>query len=576
MDLDALSKMTGVERMMLYMDQVEKREVTTNRYVKLAVKRCREDLKKKDWPYRFDEGKANKFIQFTECLKQYKDEFRGQPLILQPWQCFVFSNIYGWVHRDTGLRRFRKAFIFVSRKNGKTAMIASSLLYDVLTTPGAECYCVATKKEQSKICFEFVKQMVKQNPGLSKRLSVYESTSRIVNMANAGVVAALAADSNKMDGLNPSCVVVDECSAMKNYSIVKVMASGQGSRPEPLMLEITSGSDDMYSVGKQEFDRSKRILEGTEEDDSYFTVLYCIDEKDKWNDPKNFIKANPNMDVSIKSDWLNKQMKEAVQNPSLEGEFRTKNLGSFISPMHSWIQPKFWKKAMENRHVLDLSKPYYAVGAVDLSKRIDLTAFTTCVYQDGYYHLIHKAYFPEESMQEKMQKDNEMWRKWTDKGVLTATSGRTVDYRVLFKDIMDTHSKYGLDCVLFDPYNSTSLINELESEITLVEVPQNIKNLSPYAKSFEELIYQGMIVDSNPLMAWCMSNAEVYRDPNDNIKVSKPQDGTKRIDPVVTSLMCVGFIRSKLDNGEIDLRAPEQIAAETAAFLKSLKWGAAN
>lgn len=247
--------------------------------------------------------------------------------------------------------------------------------------------------------------------------------------------------------------------------------------------------------------------------------------------------------------------------------------------MHSWIQPRIWKKVMANAstHTLDLNRPYYAVCAVDLSKRVDLTAFTSCIYQDGYYYLKHKIYFPEESLEEKMKKDNEMWRKWTEQGYLTATYGRTVDYKVLFKDITEANSLYHYDCLLFDPYNSTSLINDLESELTLVEVAQNIKNLSPYAKSFEELIYQEKIVDDNPIMAWCMSNAEVYRDPNDNIKITKPNNdasSNKRIDPVITSSMCVGFIRSKIDNDEIDLRSPEQVAQETAAFLKSLKWGA--
>lgn len=571
--------MTGVERMYQYCEDVESKKILTNRWIKLAVKRFRDDMKKsqkEDYPFRFDEKKANTFIAFCEVLKQFKDEWRGKPLILQPWQCFIFANIYGWVYKDTGLRRFRKALCFVARKNGKTAMIATSLLYDLLTTNGAEVYCAATKKDQSKICFEFAKEMVKQNEGLRNRLKIYESTSRILNMQKGGVLMTLASDTNKMDGLGGSCVVVDEVSAMKNYNIIKVLSSGQGARPEPLLFEITSGSDDMYSAGKQEFDRAKRVLEGVEEDESFFCVLYCLDDKDKWTDPKNFIKANPNMNVSIKEEWLLKQLNEAKNNAGLEGEFRIKNLGCFITPTHAWIQPSIWKKAQTNTHKLDLNKPYYAVGAIDLSKRVDLTAFTTCVYQNDYFYLFHKLYFPEQSLMEKMKRDNEMWLKWTEQGYLTATPGMTVDYSILYKDILETNQKYHLDCVLFDPYNSTGLINELQNELTLVEVQQNIKNLSPFAKSFEEIIYKGKVVDKNPIMAWCMSNAEVYKDPNDNIKITKPKgdaNSHQRIDPVITSLMCVGFIRSKIDNGEIDLRSPEQIAQDTADFLKTLKWG---
>lgn len=569
--------MTGVEKMNRYIADVKSGKILTNRYVKLAIKRHEDDLKKskkKDFPYRFDEEKANRFVQFCELLKQYKDEFKGKPLILEDWEAFCMCQIYGWVYKDTGYRKYRKAFLFVARKNGKTALVATTLLYDLLTTPGGEIYCVATKRDQAKICYNFAKEMVKQNSALSQRLKIFNSTNRIVYERNASFLEALAADSDKLDGLGSSCVVCDEVSAMKNYDIIKVLASGQGARPEPLMIEITSGSDDMYSAGKQEFDRSKSILEGVVKDDSFFCILYCLDDGDDWKNPKNFIKANPNLNVSVKETWLLKQLLEATQQPSLEGEFRTKNLGQYISPITAWVQPKIWTKAVENASKIKFtkSKGYFALGALDLSKRTDLSAFTVCIYQDGKFFLKHKAYFPAEMMAEKLKTDNELWRKWTEDGVLTATPGGVINYQYIFKDIMDAYEEYHLDSILFDPYASCSLIVELQDNIDLVEVPQSIKNLSPFVKRFEEEIYKGNIVDDNPLMRWEMSNAEVYRDPNDNLKIIKPDSRSsgKRIDNVITSLMAVGRIGQLLDNGEIDTRTPEEAGKQTEAFLKNL------
>lgn len=572
--------MTGVERCYRYCKDVESGKILTNRWIKLAVKRFRNDLnrsKSKDWPYRFDEEKANRFIQFAELLKQYKDEFRGKPLVLEDWQCFIFANIYGWVNKETGYRRFRKAFVFVARKNGKSHMMAATLLYDILTTNGAECYCAATKKEQSKIVFSVVKEMVKQNQGLKDRLRLYNSTSRITNDRTAGFIEALSSESDKMDGLNPSCVVVDEVAAMKNYDIIKVLASGMGSRKEALLFEITSGSDDMYSAGKQEFDRSRQILQGIEDDESYFCVLYCIDDKDDWRKPEFDFKANPNLGVSISAEWLAKQRAEAMQVPSLEGEFRVKNLGQFITPITAWLQPSVWQVCIDNAKKFspDPKKPYYAIGGVDLSKRNDLTAFTVCVYQDERYYLIHKAYFPLNMMAEKLKTDNELWRHWAEKGVVTGTSGSTIDYKVMYKDIAEINDRFHLECILFDPYNSNALIEKLQDDFELVEVQQNLKNMSPFIKSFEECIRKGDVVDDNPLMQWEMSHAEVYRDANENLKLQKPdsQKSGKRIDHCVTSSMTVGYIKAQLDAGEIDLRSTEESVKQLEAFLSSLKWG---
>ena len=572
--------MTGVERCFQYCKDVESGKILTNKWIKLAVKRFRRDLnasKSKDFPFRFDQEKANKFIQFAELLKQYKDEFRGKPLVLENWQCFIFANVYGWVYKDTGYRRFRKAFVFVARKNGKSHMMAATLLYDILTTNGAEDYCAATKKEQSKIVFSVVKEMVKQNQGLRDRLRLYNSTSRITNDRTAGFIEALSSESDKMDGLNPSCVVVDEVAAMKNYDIIKVLASGMGSRKEALLFEITSGSDDMYSAGKQEFDRSKQILQGIEEDDSFFCVLYCIDDKDDWKVPNNDLKANPNLGISISAEWLAKQRSEAMQVPSLEGEFRVKNLGQFITPITAWLQPSVWQSCIDNAKTCkpDASKPYYALGAVDLSKRNDLTAFTTCVYQEGKYYLFHKAYFPLNMMAEKLKTDSELWRHWAEKGIVTGTSGSTIDYKVMYKDISEMNDEFHLEYILFDPYNSNALIEKLQEDFELIEVQQNLKNMSPFIKSFEECIRKGEVVDDNPLMQWEMSHAEVYRDANENLKLQKPdsQKSGKRIDHCVTSSMAVGYIKALLDAGEIDLRTAKEAADDLGKFLASMNWG---
>ena len=571
-------QITGTQRAIRYANDVSKGKILTSRMVRLAVDRFNKDLARQNtvsFPYYFDSNTADRFIQFAESTKLYSDKWAGKFLHLEDWQCFIFANVYGWKKKD-GRRRFRKAFLQVARKNGKSSMLAVVLLWDLMMTNGSQCYAGATKRDQSKILFRCLKQTIRQNNALTKRLKIYESTSRIINEGKGGFFEALASDTDKLDGLNPSCAVIDEIGSQKDMGLVNVIESGMVSRPEPLLWEIGSATDNLYSAGKQEHDRAEKILEGIEEDDSFFCMVYELDKEDDWTDETLYKKANPNLGITVDAEKLHDMKIQALSNSSYEGEIRTKCLGQYISPITAWVQPAIWNKCVSNvsECIFDESKPFFSVGAVDLSKRNDLTAFTVCLYQDGKYFLKHKAYFPLEMLEEKMKHDNEMWRKWTEEGIVTGTNGSVVDYRVMFRDIKDMIDEYRLDHILFDPYNSNSLITELQDIIDLVEVPQNIKNLSPFTKRFEEEIYKGNIVDDNPLMRWEMSNAEVYRDANDNLKVVKPKvkESSKRIDNVITSLMCVGRIGSLIDGGDIDLRSNEEIVNNTMEFLNNLNF----
>lgn len=573
-----------MQRLAEYVDWVKHHPRQTCKWTKLAVQRFERDLKdskKKDFPYRFDESKASKFIRFTECLKQYKDQWAGQRLHLEPWQVFIFANIYGWVHKETGLRRFRKAFVFVARKNGKSTMVSSVLIYDLMKTPGAEGYCAATKRDQSKIVFDSVSQMVRQHEDLSGMLQIFRSTHTIVNPNNAGKVAALSHEADTFDGLNPSTAVIDEVAAMKTYDIIQVLQSGTAARPEPLIFEITSGSDNTTSAGAQEFERSSKILENVYKDETYFCIMYTLDKGDSWKNEANWIKANPNLGISVKMDTLRALCKEADQNPSLEPEFRIKNLGQFLSPVTAWIQHDKWQVSVRNAQnlpKLDELRPQdcLAVGAVDLSQKVDFTTFDVIVYHipTGRFYIRHWFYIPEEQVQAKCKTDSPLVFKWIEQGFIKGTPGPTVRYEVMFADMEEAISKYHIEEVLYDPWNAGQLMDRIGPLCNLIEVKQNYQNISPMAKDFEATVLDGLIVDDNPVMTWMVSNCDIYRDQNGNIKPIKHggKDSPLHIDGVVTSLMGVGRLRSLIDGGYVDTRTPEQITADMEARLAQIEY----
>jgi phage terminase large subunit-like protein len=367
---------------------------------------------------------------------------------------------------------------------------------------------------------------------------------------------------------------------MKNYGIVKVLQSGTYARPEPLLIQITSGGDNLSSVGRLEYERSVKVLEESIEADDYFTMLYCLDEKDDWRNEKVYMKANPNLGVSVSLESLIKARDEALQQPSLEGEFRVKNLNQWVSPMTSWVSAKNWNKCVVNGRDISISedmlKGVFACGAVDLSKRHDFTVFTKYFYLPSIskYYAQHKFYIPDKQVEDKMKHDSPMIRKWIEQGLIAATPGEVIDYDYMYKDIRDDIEKYMIKEIAFDPYNSATLIKEIGPLVDLIEYPQSMKHMSPASKNWEASIMGGEIIDNNPVMKWMVSNCAIYTDANGNIKPkkdSRDNNSPKRIDGVVTSIMAYSRVRFLLEEG-IDLRTPEEIRRDMEKSLDAIPY----
>lgn len=569
-----------MQRFYRYIEDVQSGKVLTNRYIKAAVKRTlsyMEKSKDPNYPYRFDEEKAQKAINFVEHCKHYKGEWAGKNIHLEPWQVFFYANIYGFVRKDNGMRMIRKAFCFVGRKNGKSLMVSPVLIRDALSTNGGEAYCLATKKDQAKIVFENVKQMVRQDPVFSKHLKVYTSMNRIVCNSRASKIEALASESNMLDGLNPSVGIIDEVSAMKDFSLINVIESGTGAQPQPLLIEITSGSDNVNSAGAAEFERSKKILDGFFEDDSFFTLPYTLDDEDSWQDTSKYIKANPNLGVSISLEYLKRMRDQAIQQPYKEGEFRTKNLNQYISPETAWISAKAWAICKNNAIGFEFdSAEWVCVGAVDLSHRLDFSAYSLCFYNldKGKYFFRHHFYIPEGQIEAKCRTDSELVRHWISRGLITATPGDVIDYSYIFNDMEEDIETYHPKELLFDPWDSGELRKRMAPLIDLVEIPQSMKVISPMAKDYEAEILNGNVIDGNEVEGWMISNCDVYRDPNDNIKPVKHggKDSPYHIDGVVTAVMSLGRIRQLLLEGSLDNRTIDEIMADMEQELAQIDY----
>ena len=325
----------------LYAEQVRSGEILVCEYVRLAVERYYADLDRAlDMGRYFDKKAAMRAIRFIEKLKHTKGEWAGQRFRLEPWQQFVLWNIFGWKNADD-TRRFRYAYIEIARKNGKTALSAGIGLYMLFADGESrpEVYSAATVKDQAKICFSDAAEIVKATD-LKNYLTPYRNS--IVYELKGGTMKPLSSDYGTHDGLNPSCGIIDEFHAHKDSGMFDVIKSAFGARRQPLMFIITTAGFDKSGVCYAYRENVIKVLRGVNEDDSLFGIIYTLDDKSEWDDPKMWIKANPNLGVSLSADYLADQVKDAKNRPEAVRNVMTKNVDLWVDAERTWILDDVW------------------------------------------------------------------------------------------------------------------------------------------------------------------------------------------------------------------------------------------
>ena len=546
-----------------YIYDVIHNNVLVCKYVKQAVKRHTSDLKKskdKDYPFYFDETEPEKIVKFASLLQHYEGEFNGKPIILEPWQEFIVYMLYGWKKKSDKTRRFNKGFVFVARKNGKTTLASVLMLYALFAEAGAGVYSIATKKDQAAISFNKIKEFVKRNPNIKSLVNIFYST--ITYERSASKLEALSSEHDTLDGLNPSFVLADEVAQYKNSKLIDVMQSGMYARKEPMLLEITTGSESLSSIGFQEFERSQKVLNGIIEDDNFFCVLYTLDDSDNWKNEKNYIKANPNLGVTVSLDSLVRAKKEAEIAPYKEAEFKVKNLNLFENVTQSWISDKKAITAMENYRKYSINKrdlkDIPCFGAVDLSKRLDFTSYTLFWYLEDIdkYVAKHCLYIPSSQIEEKLKKDSPMIRAWINEGWIKAVEGETIDYQYLVNDIKEDLKHYKIFEVAYDPALSNyfvSLCDKDIPELNIVSTPPNRLTMGPFNVDYEEMVVSEKLCDNNPVWRWMLSNCTIQVGSTGLVHLEKIEDRktSRRIDVVVTSSIAHGRLQNHLRSNQI-------------------------
>lgn len=516
-----------------------------------ACQRFLRDLSRvgnEDFPYIWDEEEAGKIVKWFALLRHSKGVLAGQPIILQTCQKFSLCQIYGWRHKDTGLRRFTQCFKEVARKNAKSQEQSGVILYEISCGSVKngelyETYCAGTKRDQSKIVFNECINMLKGSPLRSR----FKITQTLITHSKTGsfLKALSKEDGKKGDGTNPAVLVLDEYHLHENTDFYD-LGLGANSLEPLLMIITTAGKDLNCPCYQQEYKLCSRILnpDVPMENDSYFVDIFEADPGDDIAAEDTLKKANPIRAFYPEGlEILKKAYKNALEIPEKMTAFLTKCL-------NLWVQARengYMDMAKWNRCVVD-KVPYDLRGAsvycgFDMSARIDLTSvsFIIPLQMEGVvkYVLYSHSFIPNrEKLQERIAKDKQPYDAWERNGYITITDSEIVDQNKVMDYVLETCRKnqWEIKVLCFDPANAGKLMIDLSNEgFDVEEVYQSHRSLNEATAGFREQVYAGnIIVAVNPVLTFAMANA-VVRMNNGLIKIDK--DAAKcRVDPVDATL----------------------------------------
>lgn len=550
-----------------YCEDVLAGRVVACRWVRLACERHRRDLVSGgERGLYFDSRAAKVAVAFFNVLKHSKGEWAGQTVRLEGWQQFVLWCLFGWRKRD-GTRRFRTAYLEVARKNGKSTFASGIGLY-LLTAdgePGAEVYTAATKRDQARITHGEATRMVGKSRELKKYVKMYKDNLHVVSTASKFV--PLGRDNDSLDGLNVHGVIADEVHAWPNRDLWDVLETATGARRQPLMVAITTAGSNRQSLCRQLHDYSKRILEGVVEDDSFWGVVYSLDEGDDWWDEGAWVKANPNLGVSKKLEDMRQLAGRAREMPAQLNAFLRLHLDMWTEGETRWMNPDKWRLCgkvpggeysvisgeMVGRFEAALQGRRCCAG-LDLSSTTDISALVHVFepVSDGEpYWVLPRFWIPEENMRERSRRDRVPYEAWQQMGLLTATPGNVIDYSFILGQLQRDMELFELGELAFDRWGSQKLITDLqaigftvEPDVArlrgvplLVQFGQGFASMSAPMKELEKLVLSGMIGHGgHPVLSWMADNVVARVDPAGNVKPDKERSREK-IDGVVGLIM---------------------------------------
>lgn len=503
----------------------------------------------------WNEGEAARNIEFCKLLSHWKGEWDGRRFEPEPWQeHLLIAPLFGWMREDARgrpRRRFNVAYNEIPRKNGKTFTAAALALQGLMADgeAGAECYVAAATRDQASILFRDSQNVLRRSPELMERLVFFKHSLSFA--ATSSILKPVSSEANTLHGHHIHRAVIDELHAQPDRELWDVIQTGTGARQNPLLVAITTAGHDRTSICWEQHEYARNILEGHHCDDSYFAFIACAEPEDDPFDPKTWHKANPNLDVSIKSDYLAREATKAKASPSYENTFRRLHLDQWTEQAVRWLPMHVWDECagpIVDRAELerDLAGQRCYAG-LDLASNRDVNSLVLAFPRsDGRVTLLPFFWAPEEVESSRAEIDRRQVKAWMARGLIDATDDNVTDYGHIVAEIIALSLRFEIVDLAYDPWHAEAVVQHLQREgfplEKLTKFGQTIGNFAGPTKELERLLMGRKLEHGgNEVLRWMASNATVRTDPSGNIRPDKAKSADK-IDGIVASIMAIGGI----------------------------------
>ncbi|MGM0214285.1 terminase large subunit [Enterococcus sp. AZ109] len=536
-----------------YIEQVLSGELIAPKKMILACQRHKNDLNRSesnDFPYTFDKKQADKAIQFMELLPSTD----GKKITMLGFQKFIIGSLYGWRTKEGNYRRFNRAFISKSRKNGKTyiasGMGANALVMENEPAEGRQVLFVSNALKQAKLGYDMLSNSLRSATKKSKflRQQLKIMNSKIIHKPSNSFAMALASETSTLDGFAPTTAILDEWHEAKSRKTYNVIRSGQTQQKNGLLCVISTAGLDLNVPMYEEYLLLERILKGEDEADRYFIAIWELDDAEELHDQELWIKANP----IFESEEIKKVMLPTIQD-DVNLALKQNNLNSVLVKNFN-----LWRQASEDSYMAiedwnaaevsseDISnKPVY-IG-VDLSKTDDLTSISWIVpLENGkLYCDSHSFVATKYGLTDKEKRDGLPYRELEKVGEcsITQLDSGIVDYDQVFDFIQGLIEMNDLECmgICYDPYNANSLISKAEkANYPMLEVRQGTLTLNVPTRTFREQIYEGNIIHRKNIILTHAVNNAILKEDNNGIQINKSKNSNK-IDPIAALINAYVF-----------------------------------
>lgn len=482
-----------LDRTTEYANKIVNKEKLVGRSEYLCCKRHIRDLKNNKEHY-FDVDEAERAIEIANQLTILEGEYPKQ-LTTRGFQNFIIGSLHGWKRKDNSNLRYREAYVQMARQNGKSFLSGTEA--NTRATFGGylkgRIFCTATKQDQANIVWDEVAKFIESDKNLQELYKIKNHDRTITSLVTGTIIKAIGRDTKSADGFRTTLAIVDEYHAHQTNQMYKLMLDGQMNVDNALTLAITTAGFNINSACYEQYEFSKKILEGLVEKDSLFIYIAEMDEKDDMWDYRNWAKANPfllwNEDDSYNKEKIRIMSEKAVDAKEKGGEdllnFMTKSLNKWVRYSGSkFVDLKAFKECESDLTLKDMKGKEAYLG-IDLSSGGDLTSIALAFpLEDEKIYIYSHSFMPELRLEEHEKTDDAPYRIWVNQGLLTLTSGAfgiKTDYKFIIAHLKEIIEDYNLKIINcgYDPHNAGAFIADLDFlGCDLTEITQSARSLN--------------------------------------------------------------------------------------------------